>query len=432
MNLNRAGLKFGASLLAMAMVLASVSILTIAPVSASDDFTLSIYGNANQDDTIDMRDVTRIARIICWLDPEVDLADAKYDGAINVGDITQTELIILGREKELTLIDMNDRTVTVNKPIERLVVTHREQFEQLRSVKVPKDIIIAVERQILTMDEYKLYFAEYQDLPSIGSCSNPNLEVIVGLRPDAILMGSYGQNTPQHTAALEVFESAGIPAIYVHETATNFVENIRLLGYLFGKKDEAEEYINWRKGLLNLIRKRVEDIPEEDKPKVYVEWGRRYTTKNEAATRIAAMGGRDIFEGKVSGDINPEEVAKRNPDIIIIIGGRGSGYITDDVTELKELREELMSREELQDVSAVKTGKVYVMSYYITGTGCCHGGRDFVQEAYLAKWFHPELFEDFDPKAIHQEYLNRFQGLDWDLDKHGVYVYHPEEHPDGH
>jgi len=348
----------------------------------------------------------------------------------DVGDAAWVYAYWDGKPK--TIVDQADRTVTVNKPIERLVVTHREQFEQLRSVKVPKDIIIAVERQILTMDEYKLYFAEYQDLPSIGSCSNPNLEVIVGLRPDAILMGSYGQNTPQHTAALEVFESAGIPAIYVHETATNFVENIRLLGYLFGKKDEAEEYINWRKGLLNLIRKRVEDIPEEDKPKVYVEWGRRYTTKNEAATRIAAMGGRDIFEGKVSGDINPEEVAKRNPDIIIIIGGRGSGYITDDVTELKELREELMSREELQDVSAVKTGKVYVMSYYITGTGCCHGGRDFVQEAYLAKWFHPELFEDFDPKAIHQEYLNRFQGLDWDLDKHGVYVYHPEEHPDGH
>jgi len=353
--------------------------------------------------------------------------DLKLD---DVGDAAWVYAYWDGKPK--TIVDQADRTVTVNKPIERLVVTHREQFEQLRSVKVPKDIIIAVERQILTMDEYKLYFAEYQDLPSIGSCSNPNLEVIVGLRPDAILMGSYGQNTPQHTAALEVFESAGIPAIYVHETATNFVENIRLLGYLFGKKDEAEEYINWRKGLLNLIRKRVEDIPEEDKPKVYVEWGRRYTTKNEAATRIAAMGGRDIFEGKVSGDINPEEVAKRNPDIIIIIGGRGSGYITDDVTELKELREELMSREELQDVSAVKTGKVYVMSYYITGTGCCHGGRDFVQEAYLAKWFHPELFEDFDPKAIHQEYLNRFQGLDWDLDKHGVYVYHPEEHPDGH
>jgi len=41
----------------------------------------------------------------------------------------------------------------------------------------------------------------------------------------------------------------------------------------------------------------------------------------------------------------------------------------------------------------------------------------------MAKWFHPDLFEDLDPKAIHQEYLTRFQGLDYDLDEHGVFVY---------
>jgi iron complex transport system substrate-binding protein len=38
---------------------------------------------------------------------------------------------------------------------------------------------------------------------------------------------------------------------------------------------------------------------------------------------------------------------------------------------------------------------------------------------------------DIEPKATHQEYLTRFQGLDIDLDKKGVFVYHPEEHPDG-
>ena len=410
--------------------IAVCAMLLASPALASAGYS-KIYGNANEDDVLDMRDVTYIKLVIFGKKPATTFADANYDGKISMLDVGQTKLIILDKEKKLTIIDMNDRTVTVSKPIEGVIVTHREQFEQLRSLKIPKDILHAAERQVLTIDEYKLFFAEYQDLPGVGSCHEPNLEVMVGLRPDAILMGSFGQNATQHTAALEVFESAGIPVIYAHETETNFEENIRMLGYLFGKKDEAEEYIDWRKGLLNLIWERVEDIPEEDKPKVYIEWWQKYQTNNEASTRIAAMGGRDIFEGEVSGDINPEEVAKQNPDIIVITGGSGSGYITDDVTELKERREELMSREELQDVPAVKTGKVYVMSVYITGTGPYHGGRDFVQEAYLAKWFNPTYFDDFDPKAIHQEYLTRFQGLDWDLDKHGVYVYHPEEHPDG-
>ncbi len=41
----------------------------------------------------------------------------------------------------------------------------------------------------------------------------------------------------------------------------------------------------------------------------------------------------------------------------------------------------------------------------------------------MAKWFYPDLFEDLDPQAIHQEYLTRFQGLDYDLDEYGVFVY---------
>jgi iron complex transport system substrate-binding protein len=46
--------------------------------------------------------------------------------------------------------------------------------------------------------------------------------------------------------------------------------------------------------------------------------------------------------------------------------------------------------------------------------------------AYIAKWLYPDLFEDLDPKALHQEYLTRFLKLDYDLDERGVFVY-PEK-----
>ena len=46
-----------------------------------------------------------------------------------------------------------------------------------------------------------------------------------------------------------------------------------------------------------------------------------------------------------------------------------------------------------------------------------------VEYAYTAKWFHPELFPDLDPKAIHREYLMRLMRLGFDLPKHGVFVY---------
>jgi iron complex transport system substrate-binding protein len=416
----------------VAMSVASLLCLSLAITSGlASESTLKIFGNANMDEVIDEADIEYVQGIIEGTNDVTELADANYDGEIDEEDITQIELIISREETELTLIDMADRTVTISMPVEGFILTHREQYEQLRAIKVPTDVILTAEGQILTMGEYTIYFAEYQDLPNIGSNSNPNVEAIVGLLPDMILMGSYGGNSSQHSAALSVFKSAGIPVVYSHETETNFAENIRMQGYIFGKTNEAEEYIDWREDLINTIEERLEEVPDEDKRKVYVEWYGQYITSNEAATHIGALGGRDIFGGEASAAINPEEIIKQNPDVVIIIGGRGSGYITDDTTELKELRDEFMNREELQNVTAVKTGDVYVMSVYITGTGCCHGGRDFMQDAYFAKWLNPTYFEDFDPKSIHQEYLTRFQGLDWDLDEHGVYVYHPVEHPDG-
>lgn len=413
------------------MTLLASSVLLAASSAVAEDYILKVFGNANMDNAIDEADIEFVQGIIDGKNKETELADANHDGKIDENDIAQIRLIIAGDEPELTLIDMADRTVTIPMPVDGVVLTHREQYEQLRAIKVPADVVLTAERQIQTMGEYEKYFAEYQDLPDVGSNSDPNIEAIIGLHPDLILMGSYGENSSQHSASLNVFESAGIPVVYSHETDKNYADNIRMLGCIFGKTDETNEYVDWRENLITNIQEHLAKVPDENKRKVYVEWYGKYVTSNEAATHVGALGGKDIFGGNASGSINPEEVVKQNPDIVVLIGGRDSGYVTDNITELKGLRDEFMNRKELQDVTAVKTGDVYAMSVYITGTGCCHGGRDFVQDAYLAKWLNPAYFEDFDPKSIHQEYLTRFQGLDWDLDKHGVYVYHPVRHPNG-
>ncbi|MEA1906036.1 MAG: hypothetical protein U9N12_03645, partial [Euryarchaeota archaeon] len=92
MNLNRTGLRIGTSILAMLMVLS----LATMPAMASD-FTLGIFGNANEDDTINMQDVTYTELIILEYRDQTELSDAKHDGKINMQDVTQIELVILGR-----------------------------------------------------------------------------------------------------------------------------------------------------------------------------------------------------------------------------------------------------------------------------------------------------------------------------------------------
>ena len=122
-------------------------------------------------------------------------------------------------------------------------------------------------------------------------------------------------------------------------------------------------------------------------------------------------------------DIDPEDVIVRNPAIIVKQDyTRGEyGYNVDDATGLKDARDEIMGRSGLSEVRAVKNGDVHLIVKEITG------GKHFIAVGYFGKWFHPDLFEDLNPQAIHQEYLTDFQGLDYDLSEHGVFVYPPLE-----
>jgi iron complex transport system substrate-binding protein len=128
-----------------------VTIPVTAIAAEQDDYVLGVYGNANEDDTIDMRDLTYVKLIFFGKKPETELADAKYDGKINPLDFIQIKLIIVGKEKEITIIDSAERILTVKKPIERIVVFTPGSLETIRSLKAT-DKIVGVS-EFMTADE---------------------------------------------------------------------------------------------------------------------------------------------------------------------------------------------------------------------------------------------------------------------------------------
>ena len=404
---------------------------SVVTTASEDDYVLGVYGNANEDETIDMGDVVYTKLAIFGKKPKTELCDAKYDGRINVLDVIQTNLIILGKEKELTIVDSADRIVTVKKPLKRIVSTFTWCLETFRSLKVPKDIIVGVSTTIQSEKHgghYQILFPEYQDKPTI---TTKDLESIIILHPDAVFahLGGYGS----YPELCDRLESAGITGLGFYynygKGAAMYTDEVKKLGYILDKEKEADEFLNFREKCQSLIKEKVEKIPEEDKPTVYYEYSSKYKSYYFHATFIDQIGGKNIFpdEMEIYGSVDPEAVIERAPDIILKVTPSGihSGYELDagNTEPLKEVRGEIMSRPELQDVTAVKTGKVYVISNCLVSGGPKGGCIRFIQNLYVVKWFHPELFEDLDPQAIHQEYLTRFQGLDIDLDEKGVFVY---------
>jgi iron complex transport system substrate-binding protein len=151
--------------------------------TSEDDFVLGVYGNANEDDTIDMRDLTYVKLIFFGKKPETELADAKYDGKINPLDFIQIKLIIVGKEKEITFEDIYGEAVTVNKPVKRVIVSYRDMVEVLRALNAENEIVGIAEH----IQVEKVYFPDISRLPTFGSFWMPDFEAVLNLNTEVFL-----------------------------------------------------------------------------------------------------------------------------------------------------------------------------------------------------------------------------------------------------
>ena len=118
---------------------------------------------------------------------------------------------------------------------------------------------------------------------------------------------------------------------------------------------------------------------------------------------------------------------EQNPEIILAAAyglKPQCSYETDNLSGIALRRQEILDRPELANVDAVKNGHVYVLDGSILGGA---GPECLIGATYMGKLFHPELFGDIDPPAIHQEYVDKFCYIDFDVRKHGVFMYPPYE-----
>ena len=398
--------------------------------SASEDETLDIYGNADEDDVIDMRDLTFTARMILRLEDETELADANYDGRISVADMTQIGLIILGRESKLTLVDFTDRIVTVNKPVDRIVV-HRPGTAEAVKLLGAWDRVVG--RESIITDE--LFFPGISELPvTSGFLYEIYYEEVFEVDPDIFMTAVIA--APGLEDVIATLEPEGIPVVALNffEPPT-MVENIRKLRYVLNTEEEGEEFIAWYEGVINDIEEKTAGLSEAEKPQVFLKIGGQ--TPEALSTFTDTMPGTK-YQVEIAGGINiaadlpgpgyvqevdQEWLIEQNPDIVTamiwaVYHPGALGYGVDETSVAHATREEIMAMDVFAGGKAVEDGKVYLYEGELFSTP-----RFVVSVAYMAKWFHPELFSDLDPRAIHQQYLTDFMRIDYDLEEHGVIVY---------
>ena len=420
------------SVFIFAFLFAAIPVSAHNQAESAHQLTLEIYGNANEDDTIDMRDVTYIKLVIFGKKPETEFCDANYDGRVSMLDVVQTKLIIVGKEAKLTIVDSDDRIVTLKKPIKRVVVLWEGHLTNLRSLHIDKDKIVGVPSGISSK-----YYPLLSKKPEVGQHYSPDYEAILALEPDLVLTTTVSG----YAAPVENYVPEEIKVLHLHpdpcsaDKIEEYFNVMRLLGMIFDCESGAEKYISWYKDYYDRIRAVTSEIPEDEKVRVLYIGGTYYWVplpETIWGRMIKEAGGHYIpedYDISVIGTpgmgpgymMDPEWIMEVNPEVIIkSTGCRGvtPSYEIDSYEPYKELWEEAMADVAINNTIAGKTGKVLILSHWVQVAP-----NNIVGIAYMAKWFYPELFEDLHPREIQREFLTMFQGVE-DM---GVYSYPPLE-----
>ena len=269
--------------------------------------------------------------------------------------------------------------------------------------------------RIVGRDDHSTFPPALGEKPAVGSGVYRTISAkrVLDLDPDIVVTG---RRVPQEE--FEKIGSAGIPVVVIGTGCEleALITNILTLGKRMAAEKKAGELVDFLERYANLIRDRTGDLNIEGKPRVYNECAfRRYITKTctTADEVISIAGGTNIAPDEDLGrlEVSGEWVIRSNPDVIL-----SQVSSTSPATEetLLAKRDEVLERPELKETNAVRNGRVYISHLSIR-----RGPRMVGYLLYLAKWFHPELFEDIDPAAVEKDMLQKFYGLDLE----GVWAY---------
>ena len=258
------------------------------------------------------------------------------------------------------------------------------------------DYVVGVEDYETKAGYDRLYnyvnYEKFKDLPVIGTNGVPYTEEIITVAPQVIVMSRYAS-----VEADDLQSKTGIPVVVIPGSDTTLddaaYETIRILGELLGLQDRAAELTGYLKGVEEDLDSRTRDIPEEERPTVYVAGvsfkgahGFEGTEANYGPfVLINARNLADTTGQTGAFDIDLEQVLAWDPDIIFL-DFNGMDLISEDYANNPDYYNAL---------TAVREGRVYSQ---VSFRSFASNLDTALADAYFAACvIYPEQFSDVDP-----------------------------------
>jgi len=337
-------------------------------------------------------------------------------------------------DTKITVTDVTGRQVEVKAPVSKVILGEGRQIYFVAALDSDDPFKRVVgwrdDFEKADLDGYKDYLAKYPqiaNLPKFGGSKEGtfDIEQAVALAPDVMIMNVEAKTATDDAKLTEKLAKIGIPVVFVDfrdKPFENTEPSMRVIGKLFGKEARAEEFIAFRKEQIDRVTERLAKA-NPARPLVMMERAAGYTDDccmsfgNENFGKMVEIaGGTNLASEFIPGTfgvVNPEQVIAANPDHVIVTGSNWELYVPGgkwvgvgsgaDKGKARGKLAELMKRPAYTGVKAVQNDQVHAIWHQFYNSP-----YQFVAIQQMAKWLHPELFQDLDPDQTMETLYERF------------------------
>lgn len=345
-------------------------------------------------------------------------------------------LIITATAKaEIILQDAAGREVQLAKPATRIVTNESLLLLSLALIDpVPVARLAgwaAPQRFDKGMyQDFKQQFPQIDAIPVVGGVmpANSSVEAILSVQPDLFVISIW---QPGWENIVERVEAAGVPVIFfdgpenaARGSAVASAFSIMLLGKAIGRDKQAKDFADFVNARYAFVAERLKMITgkPEAMPTVLIDAHAVDVCcaspglDNRITQYLTLAGGNNIGSDVIAGYdglLSPEYVLSIDPDIYIATGGPHlagqNGLVIGGDMDEKAARASLRAitqRSIRSELTAIREGRAFAVSHQFSNSAL----NVLVFERF-AKWIHPALFEDLDPKATLAEINHRFMAV---------------------
>ncbi|MDC8805390.1 ABC transporter substrate-binding protein [Halomonas pacifica] len=353
--------------------------------------------------------------------------------------VSLTLLGVATQADEITITDIAGREVTLDAPVERMILGEGRQIYLLGALQ-PEDPFAGVVgwREDFSQadpDNYAVYaerFPELEEIPTFGGFKDGTFDVeqAAALAPDVVLMNLEARTATEDAGYDDKLAELGIPIVYVdfrEDPLAHTLPSMRLMGQLLGEEADAEAFIAYSEAQMARVTE-VIAAADPERPRVFIDRAGGYSEDccmsfgpGNFGEYVELAGGSNIADGIIPntfGSLNPEQILAADPEQVVVTGGNWDAYVPGgdwvgvgpgaDLERARAKLEALTERTAMTGISAVERDNFHAIWHQFYNSPYY-----FVAVQRLAKWFHPELFADLDPEATLQELHERFLPVDY-------------------